>query len=131
MTSWWSHRSIRVRLTLWYAAALSGVLALYAAGVFAFLRHSLSADLDQRLHDDREVAEQMLERTPTSGIGWRAESDDDDDDAVGGRWLEVRSPEGTLLYARPSGIPADIPVRRLRAPYTVDGLPVGSMRWLL
>jgi len=124
MTSWWRHQSIRVRLTLWYAAALSAVLALYAGGVFAFLRHSLSADLDGGLRDDREVAEQMLERTPAGGVGWRAEPDDDDDEAIAGRWLEVRSPDGTLLYARPSGIPADVRVRRLSGPYTVDGLPV-------
>ncbi len=61
MTSWWRYRSIRVRLTLWYAAALSAVLGLYAGGVFTFLRHSLSADLDGGLRDDREVAEQMVE----------------------------------------------------------------------
>src|SRR5437879_10243483 len=90
MTTWWRHRSIRVRLTLWYAAVLSAVLALYAGGVFAFLRHSLSEDLDGGLGDDREVAEQMLERTPAGGIGWRAEPEDDDDEAVAGRWLEVR-----------------------------------------
>jgi len=124
MKSWWRHRSIRVRLTLWYAAVLSAVLALYAGGVFAFLRHSLSEDLDGGLRDDREVAEQMLERTPAGGISWRAEPEDDGDDAVAGRWLEVRSPDGTLLYARPSGVPADLPVRRLSGPYTVDGLPV-------
>src|SRR6266478_239135 len=120
MTSWWRHRSIRVRLTLWYGA----VLALYAGGVFAFLRHSLSEDLDGGLRDDREVAEQMIERTPAGGVGWRAEPEDDDNDAVAGRWLEVRSPDGTLLYARPSGIPGDVRVRRLGGPYTVDGLPV-------
>src|SRR5262249_46584357 len=86
MMSWWRHRSIRVRLTLWYAAALSAVLALYAAGVFAFLRHSLSANLDQRLSDHPHVAEQMLARTPAGGIGWRAEPPDDaDDDAPRGR----------------------------------------------
>jgi heavy metal sensor kinase len=124
MMSWWRHRSIRVRLTLWYAAALSAVLALYAGGVFVFLRASLSADLDRGLSDDREVAEQMLERTPAGAVGWRAEPDDDDDEAVAGRWLEVRSPEGTLLYARPSGIPTDVRLRRLSGPYTVDGLPV-------
>ena len=124
MTTWWRHRSIRVRLTLWYAAVLSAVLALYAGGVFAFLRHSLSEDLDGGLRDDREVAEQMLERTPAGGIRWRAEPEDDGDEAVAGRWLEVRRPDGTLLYARPSGVPADVPVRRLSGPYTVDGLPV-------
>jgi heavy metal sensor kinase len=124
VTRWWRHQSIRVRLTVWYAAALSAVLATYAAGVFAFLRHSLSADLDRGLADDREVAEQMLERTPTGAISWRAEPDDDDDEAAAGRWVEVRNPEGTLLYARPSGIPPDVRVRQLIAPYTVDGVPV-------
>ena len=126
MMSWWHQRSIRVRLTLWYMATLSAVLALYAGGVFAYLRHSLSEDLDRGLSDDREVAEQMLERSPDGAVGWRAEpaDEDDDDDGVAGRWLEVRSPDGTLLYARPSGIPADVRVRRLSAPYTVDGLPV-------
>src|SRR2546422_11024825 len=98
MTGWWRHRSIRVRLTLWYAAALSAVLALYAGGVFAFLRHSPSEDLDGGLRDDREIAEQMLERTPAGGVGWRAEPDDDDNDAVAGRGLGVRSTDGTLLY---------------------------------
>jgi heavy metal sensor kinase len=121
---WWRPRSIRARLTLWYAAALSAVLALYAGGVFAFLRHSLSVDLDRALSDDREVAEEMLERTPDGAVGWRAEPDDDDDEAVAGRWLEVRSPEGVLLYARPSAIPDDVLIRRLSAPYTVDNVPV-------
>src|SRR2546428_10490398 len=120
MTSWWRHRSIRVRLTLWSAAALSAVLALYAGGVFPFVRHSLSANLDGGLRDDREVAEQMLERTPDGGIGWRAEPDDDDDEAAAGRWLEVRSPDGTLLYARPSGVPGDVRVTRLSGSYTRD-----------
>jgi heavy metal sensor kinase len=124
MTRWWRHRSIRVRLTLWYTAALSAVLTLYAGGVFAFLRHSLSADLDRALSDDREVAEQMLERTLGGSVGWRAEPDDEDDVAVGGRWLEVRAPDGRLLYVRPSAIPGDVPARRLSGPYTVDGLPV-------
>jgi heavy metal sensor kinase len=121
----WRQRSIRVRLTLWQAAALSAVLVLYAGGVFAFLRHSLSADLDRGLSDDREVAEQMLVRTADGRIDWRAEpDDDDDDDTLVGRWLEVQSPGGDVLYARPSRIPSDVPVRRVSAPYTVDGFPV-------
>jgi heavy metal sensor kinase len=121
----WRHRSIRVRLALWQAAALGTVLVLYAVGVFAFLRHSLSADLDRGLSDDREVAEQMLVRTSDGRLDWRTEpDDDDDDDALAGRWLEVRSPGGDLLYARPSRIPVDAPIRRVSAPYALDGVPV-------
>src|SRR5437867_5911965 len=100
------------------------VLAGYAGGVFAFLQHSLSAELDRALHDDLEVAEQMVERTPAGSIGWRAEHDDEDE-AVPGGWVEIWSPEETLLYARPSpGIPSHAAVRTLSKPYDVGGLPV-------
>jgi len=68
MKRWWHPRSVRVRLTLWYAGALTVVLVLYAGGVFVFLRHSLSAELDRRLHEDFEVAEQMLE-AGVDGVG--------------------------------------------------------------
>src|SRR5207244_13236802 len=67
---------------------------------------------------------QIRKRSRDGDVGRRAEQDDDDNDAVVGRWLEVRSPDGTLLYARPSGIPGDVRVRRLSGPYTVDGLAV-------
>ena len=112
MTSWWRHRSIRVRLTLWYTAALSAVLTLYAGGVLPSCGTASPRTPDRALSDDREVAEQMFERTPGGSVGWRAEPDDEDDVAVGGRWLEVRAPDGRLLYVRPSAIPGDVPARR-------------------
>ncbi len=68
MKGWWLPHSVRVRLTLWYTGALAIVLALYAGGVLVFLRHNLSTELDHRLHDDFEVAEQMLERTADGGV---------------------------------------------------------------
>ena len=71
MTSWWRHLSIRVRLTLWYAAALSGLLALYAGGVFVFLRHSLSADLDGGLRDPGVPPVVVLHREEEQADGER------------------------------------------------------------
>ena len=47
---------VRVRLTLWYAGVLTLVLGVYAGGVYAVLRQSLTRDLDRGLHDDRETA---------------------------------------------------------------------------
>jgi type VI protein secretion system component VasF len=41
VTRWWRPRSVRIRLTLWYVAAMAVVLALFAAGVYALLQHSL------------------------------------------------------------------------------------------
>ena len=126
MTRWWRQRSIRARLTLWYAASLVMVLAAYATGVFAFLQHSLSAELDRSLRDDLEIAEQMLERTAAGGVAWRADHhDDEDDEAVPVSWVEVWGPQETLLFAKPSpGIPGHDPVRTLSKPYEIGGLPV-------
>jgi heavy metal sensor kinase len=116
---------LRARLTLWYAGVLTLVLAAYATGVFLVLRQSLVRDLDRALHDDRETAEQMLERAADGSIGWRATPHDHDhDEDVGRRWLEVRGDDGRLLYARPAEIPREPAVRRSSAPYVVDGLPV-------
>ena len=64
MTSWWQPRSVRVRLTLWHLVALAIVLALYAGGVFAFVRHTLVADLDRQLHEDFDRAEDSFRRNP-------------------------------------------------------------------
>src|SRR4029450_10770258 len=118
---------LRARLTLWYAAVLTLVLTAYAGGVLAVLRQSLLRDLDRALHDDRETAEEMLERHPDGRIAWRAEPGDhhhDDDEEVGGRWLEVRGDDGHLLFARPAKIPRGTSVRRASAPYVVDGQSV-------
>jgi heavy metal sensor kinase len=41
----WGRRSIRVRLTLWYAGALAIVLFAYAIAVYGFLQHSLRDEL--------------------------------------------------------------------------------------
>ena len=47
MRRWWRSHSVRVRLTLWYVAAMVVVLAVYAAVVFAFVNRSVSETLEQ------------------------------------------------------------------------------------
>ena len=49
----WPLHSVRVRLMLWYTAALTVVLVLYAVGVFVFLKHHLSTELDRQLQRRR------------------------------------------------------------------------------
>lgn len=147
MTRWWRPRSVRVRLTLWYAGALTVVLLLYAGGVFIFLRQSLSAELDRRLHDDFEVAEQMLQRTAEDGIRWRVTDHHEEMEAGDSNWLEVWSPAGQLLYRRASfetegenllsslaspqrhgyvsvALSTGAHVRTLTSPYVIDGVPI-------
>jgi len=147
VTRWWRPRSVRVRLTLWYAGTLAVVLGLYAGGVFAFVRHSLFGTLDRELREDFEVAEQLLERTGATGVRWRVDpAHDADEEGDSGRWVEVWSPAGQLLYQSPGADPGGLGpprplstggsrrvspgptghswVRVLSAPYAIDGLPV-------
>jgi len=147
MTRWWPLRSLRVRLTLWYTGTLAVLLSLYVGGVFVFLRHSLFAELDRRLHDDFELAEQMLERSNDGGIRCRADEHHHEEDSNDAAWLEVWNPAGQLLYRRAalagasknpffSSLPLErsgyasvlssgnVPVRVLSRPYVVDGQPV-------
>jgi len=144
----WRPRSVRVQLTLWYAGALAIVLGLYAGGVFLFLRHNLLGTLDRQLHDDFEIAEQMLARDGPDGVRWRLDADPEEGETADtGRWVDVWSATGRLLYKSP-GRAGDVPaprvagssvrdvrplsahlpvvgrVRMLAAPYVIGDLPV-------
>ena len=49
-------RSVRVRLTLWHLGVILVVLAVYAGGVYSFVRKNSSRLIDERLHDDLHAA---------------------------------------------------------------------------
>jgi heavy metal sensor kinase len=136
-----------VRLTLWHAGTLALVLLLYGSGVFVFLRRSLFAELDRRLHEDFEIAEEMLERTAEGEIRWRINEHRHAEDSGEDTGLEVWSPAGQLLYrkalfAREGVIsrsfaiplqqhgyisvtlPSNVHMRILAEPYVIGGFPV-------
>ena len=46
-----NHAPIRLRLTLWYVLLLAVILAVFAAGVYLLLRHSLYENLDESIHN--------------------------------------------------------------------------------
>ena len=64
-------RSLKLRLTLWYALALAVVLAAYGGFAFLYLRHTLFADLEYRLHEDIEVLPTIV-RLPDGVVRWSA-----------------------------------------------------------
>jgi len=92
-------RSIRLRLTSWYAVALTVVLVGYATAVYFFLRQDLSRDLDRQVHDDYEAAEANVEVAPDGEIRWRA-SLEETEGAGDDRWIEVRARDGGLIHRR-------------------------------
>jgi heavy metal sensor kinase len=93
-------RSIRARLTFWYAGVLAAILLLYGAGVYVFVRQSLYQELDRRLRDDFEAAEEGLERREDGEVGRRAGTaiGHHQEDEVAQRWLDVWGLDGSLLY---------------------------------
>ena len=101
--------SVRVRLTLWYVGVVGVILALYAIGVFAFVRSSLIRALDEQLHQDFEVAETLLERTAGGGIElrrWPHAGDESADDrgteVQDGRRVVLRVPDFRRIADEPA-----------------------------
>lgn len=93
MSRWLDLRSVRVRLTLWYVAAMVVVLTVYAASVFTVVSTSVSQSLDDRLRGDFQWAAEMADQRPDGTLTWFEGGVDDDTP-----WLQVWSPEGDLLY---------------------------------
>src|SRR5262245_51459303 len=58
----WASASIRARLTGWYGAVFALMLLVYATVTFVAVRHALLEQLDERLHEDFEAAEERLTR---------------------------------------------------------------------
>jgi heavy metal sensor kinase len=105
--------SVRLRLALWYGAAVAAVLLIYAVGVYLFVRNSLREELDRGLHDDFEIVEQLLDTKTGNTAEWLRAAVHHEDGAQPMKWMEVWSPVGNLQY-RPAGMellpdPARVP----------------------
>jgi len=140
----WRPRSVRLRLTLWYMAALSAILLLYAGGVLVFVRHRLYRELDRRLHEQFETAEHRLRRVGTDGLSWHESgSHHDEKGEPKQHGVQVWSREGRLLLQRGwpdrtaigAGFSQRMPpetvrlaggerCRQLTGPYSIGGLAV-------
>ena len=64
--------SIRARLTLWYALALTAMMIVYATATYVAVRHEFLEQLNDQLYDDVEVAKQRLIRTADDTWGGSA-----------------------------------------------------------
>jgi heavy metal sensor kinase len=61
---WWRSHGVRVRLTLWYVAAMLVVLGVYVGGVYVFVSRSASEALDRQLRQDFNWVYASLYLTP-------------------------------------------------------------------
>src|SRR5437660_6303418 len=90
-------RNVRSRLTLWYVLVLASLLALYAGVASFFLFLSLREDFDQNLLQDVETVEGMLTKEPNGGVSLHSSHPGAAEPRIG-RFIEVWSPQGSLLY---------------------------------
>jgi heavy metal sensor kinase len=128
MTRWWSAPTIRARLTGWYALVLTAMLVTYATVSFVAVRHAFFEQLDDRLHDDFEAAEERLTRTAEGRVAW-TESRHEDHDGEG-KVYEVWSAAGEQLHR--SGAPATLPPLALAATgseYRYQTIVANGERW--
>ena len=58
---WWRSHSVRMRLTLWYVAAMMVVLGVYVFGVYTVVSRGVSEALDERLRADYYWASATIE----------------------------------------------------------------------
>jgi len=57
-------RSVRIRLTLWYTAALAGIILCFALGIYLFVRSSLLQQIDGQLHRDMSTVTRVIRDEP-------------------------------------------------------------------
>src|SRR5678816_4472198 len=96
-------RSVRARLTVWYSFAVLLLLVAYALAATALLRHRLYGALDDRLVEDREISEQLLQRDPGGRIVLKAAAHAGENPL--GFDLVVQSTAGDVLLVYPEGQP--------------------------
>jgi heavy metal sensor kinase len=96
--SWWKRQSFKLRLTLWYACAITLVLALFAFAVYEVVEHRLAAELDRQLRIDFDLAEGQLDLDNDGRVLWLVRGAHGDGGfARLSAWFEVWSEDGELL----------------------------------
>jgi heavy metal sensor kinase len=132
-------KSIRSRLTLWFALSLAVILGLYSVGLYVFLRHNLVGELDRKLWKDVETIQEALQDLPEQDgkLDFSKYFDPANHD-VKERWLlEVWTTSGEKAFSNPARpddplgrtSPSDCPARRVEAKTVslTDGLQLRAL----
>jgi two-component system heavy metal sensor histidine kinase CusS len=142
--------SIRLRLSLWYAAVLLAGFVLFSLLLWFAVRQGLIASVDHALDRRVQGAFELIEETSREGGGIPAIQDELGeyaDSVPEGRLIRVTGPNGQLIF--PIGAPAPLPTRGYRVlrrsasvfgrPYTITAAAslentedlLARLRWLM
>jgi signal transduction histidine kinase len=102
MRQWWQRRSLRLRLTLWYALASTIILLAFGGMLLLVVHGRLLSELDRQLRVDFETVESRV--TPdsegglsSSGYGHDDDENDSEQQGAAGLWFEILSSQGAIL----------------------------------
>jgi signal transduction histidine kinase len=99
VSSWWKRQTLKLRLTLWYAAATAVVLGVFAWVAYEVVEHRLDAELDRQLRIDFDLVEAQLDMDATGQIRWLVQGAHGDEGfARLSAWFEVWSEDKQLLF---------------------------------
>jgi heavy metal sensor kinase len=99
MKNWWLRRSLRFRLTVWYAGLVTSVLAILACACLAIVSACLWHLLDRELHSDYDDIEEGLVDDGNGHLSWTwTEKDAARRREMDGPQFEVWKLDGTFLY---------------------------------
>lgn len=100
-------RSIRFRLTVWYAGLLAGMLVLFGASVYIGLGHYLKLTLtDSLTKEARQIGETLLVNVSLSGEAYVVDEIKEHlAPELNGLFVRVTRADGSTLYE--SGLPKD------------------------
>jgi len=99
VSSWWKRQTLKLRLTLWYAAATAVVLGVFAWVAYEVVEHRLDAELDRQLRIDFDLVEAQLDVDATGKIRWLVQGAHGDEGfARLSAWFEVWSEDKQLLF---------------------------------
>ena len=93
-------RSLRFRMTAWYAGLLAGALALFGASVYLGLKHYLDSSLRSSLSEQtRSIGEKLLVDVGRKGEGYViAETNEHYAPDITGRFIRITRQDGSVMY---------------------------------
>jgi heavy metal sensor kinase len=98
MRRWWQRRSLKLRLTLWFAAVTLFVVAVFAFVVFEVVEHRLASEIDRQLRIDFDLVEAQLDADVGGNVRWLVQGAHGDEGfARLSAWFEVWSEDKRLL----------------------------------
>jgi heavy metal sensor kinase len=102
MKRWWQRRSLRLRLTVWYAITSSVILLALGGILLLVLYQRLISELDRQLRVDFETVESRVTRDSDGDLTWPGYGHAEDEDESGqpdavSLWFEILSPEAQML----------------------------------